>query len=130
MHCINQLPLGELFTNNDSLLTMPHGEKWRKTRKIFHAGLMRKACDTYKPIQEAESQRLAMQLLNSPEGFGRHLDRYAASVMVCVAYGRRVDDLNDNVVAKIYERMRYMATLNVYELFPLNYLKSMLTSFL
>lgn len=93
---------------------MPHGDKWRKTRKIFHTGLMRKACDRYKPIQEAESQRLALELINSPADFGKHLERYAASVMVCVAYGRRVDDLQEDIIQKIYERMAYMATLNVY----------------
>jgi len=34
-------------------------------------------------------------------------------VMVCVAYGRRVDDLDDGVVRRIYQRMQYMSTLNV-----------------
>ena len=92
---------------------MPHGDKWRKTRKIFHSGLLRKACDSYKPIQEAESQRLARDLLTNPDAFGKHLERYAASVMVCVAYGRRVDDLDDGVVRQIYDRMQYMSTLNV-----------------
>lgn len=92
---------------------MPHGDKWRKTRKIFHSGLMPRACEAYKPIQEAESQRLALDLLNHPEGFSNHLERFAASVMVCVAYGRRVNDLDDDVVRRIYERMQYMSTLNV-----------------
>ena len=46
--------------------------------------------------------------------FGRHVERFAASVMFCVAYGRRVDKLDDPIVTKIYERMGYMATLNVY----------------
>jgi len=92
---------------------MPHGDKWRKTRKIFNSGLWRRACELYKPIQEAESQRLVRDLLHKPQEFGRHLERYAASVMVCVAYGRRVDDLDDSIVQRIYERMQYMSTLNV-----------------
>lgn len=92
---------------------MPHGDKWRKTRKIFHSGLLRRACESYKPIQVAESQRLALDLFKTPENFGKHLERYAASLMVCVAYGQRVDDLEDPVIKKIYERMAYMATLNV-----------------
>jgi hypothetical protein len=104
---------GELFTGNDSLLTMPHGDKCRKTRKIFHIGLHKSACESYKPIQEAESQRLAYDLLTNPQRFGKHLERYASSVMICVAYGRRVDDMDDPVVKKIYERMAYMSTLNV-----------------
>ena len=104
---------GELFTNNDSLLTMPHGDKWRKTRSIFALGLSPRACEGYKPIQEAESRRLTRDLLTNPQNFGKHLERYASSVMICVAYGRRVDDMNDPVVKKIYERMAYMSTLNV-----------------
>lgn len=102
-----------MYTNNDALLTMPHGPKWRKTRKIFHTGLHRKACDSYKPIQESESARLAKDLLEAPQDFAKHLERFAASIMVCVAYGRRVDNLEDDIVKRIYERMQYMATLNV-----------------
>ena len=93
---------------------MPYGERWRATKKIFHLGLCQKACESYKPIQESESRRLARDLAQSPLVFGKHLERYAASVMMSVAYGRRVDDLNDPVVKKIYDRMGYMATLNVY----------------
>lgn len=106
-------PAGEMYTGNDALLTMPHGPKWRKTRKVFGTGLHRRACDSYKPIQLAESQRLARDLITSPENFEKHLERFAASVMVCVAYGRRVDNLEDDIVKRIYQRMQYMATLNV-----------------
>lgn len=92
---------------------MPHGDKWRKTRKIFNGGLLRRACEGYKPIQVAECQRLALDLAKNPMDFGKHMERYAASLMVCVAYGRRVDDLENPMVQKIYQRMAYMATLNV-----------------
>lgn len=92
---------------------MPHGDKWRKTRKIFNSGLLRRACEGYKPIQVAECQRLALDLAKTPGNFGKHMERYAASLMVCVAYGRRVDDLENPIVQRIYKRMAYMATLNV-----------------
>lgn len=92
---------------------MPYGDRWRATKKIFHLGLCKKACDSYKAIQESESRRLARDLLQNPTIFGKHVERYTASVMFCVAYGRRVDRLDDPVVKKIYERMGYMATLNV-----------------
>ena len=96
---------------------MPYGERWRATKKIFHLGLCKKTCDSYKPIQESESRRLARDLLKDPSNFGKHLERYTASVMFCVAYGRRVDTLDDPLVEKIYQRMGYMATLNVYVCF-------------
>ncbi|KAI5806620.1 cytochrome P450 [Peziza echinospora] len=109
----NLINIGELFTNNDALLTMPYGERWRKTKKIFHLGLCPKACESYKSIQESESRRLARDLTTNPLVFGKHLERYAASVMFSVAYGRRVDSLDDPVVRKVYDRMGYMSTLNV-----------------
>lgn len=97
---------------------MPYGDRWRTTRKIFHLGLRQAACESYKPIQQSESRRLAMDLIKTPQVFGQHLERFAASVMVCVAYGRRVDSLDDLVVRKVYDRMGYMATLNVYGIPP------------
>lgn len=92
---------------------MPYGKRWIHTRKLFHWGLNKMACQSYKPIQEAESQRLVRDLLESPTLYAKHLERYAASVMVCVSYGRRVDMLDDPVVKRVYDRMGYMATLNV-----------------
>lgn len=92
---------------------MPYGKKWIATRKIFYTGLLKKACESYQPIQTAESQRLMRDIMKTPYNFMRHIERYAASVMVCVAYGNRVDDLDDPVVQKVYDRMGYMATLNV-----------------
>jgi len=39
------------------------------------------------------------ELLTTPDGFADHLERYAASVIVGVTYGRRVLDIhNDEVV--------------------------------
>lgn len=92
---------------------MPYGKKWKDNRKLFYFGLLRSACETYRPIQLAESQRLVRDLLNDSANFMGHIERYAASVMVCVAYGSRVDALDDSVVRRVYERMGYMATLNV-----------------
>lgn len=104
---------GELFTGNNSLLTMPHGGKFLKTRKIFALGLLNKVCDTYRDIQQAEAARLAEDFMNKPKDFATNIERFAASIMVCIAYGRRVDDMGDSVVRRIHERMQYMATLNV-----------------
>jgi cytochrome P450 len=74
---------------------------------------MKSAALSYRPIQENESKRLAMDLVRSPENFERHLERYAASVVMTVAYGKRVDDMNDPAVQMVLEMMQYMASLNV-----------------
>jgi len=54
-----------------------------------------------------------MDLVRSPQNFERHLERYAASVVMTVAYGKRVDDMNDPAVQMVLEMMQYMASLNV-----------------
>ena len=118
--------MGEVFTNNRGLLTSPYNEYWRRLRKMFHLrykcradvdsnhiGLMKSAALSYRPIQENESKRLAMDLVRNPTMFERHLERYAASVVMTVAYGRRVDHMNDPAVQMVLEMMQYMASLNV-----------------
>jgi len=105
--------MGDIFTRNRGLLTAPYGEHWRRLRKINHIGLMSKAALSYRPIQEWESQRLAHDLLVTPEHFAKHIQRYAASVVMTVAYARRVDSMDDVDVQKILEMMQYMASLNV-----------------
>jgi cytochrome P450 len=74
---------------------------------------MKSAALSYRPIQENESKRLAMDLVRDPKNFDRHLERYAASVIMTVAYARRVDDMNDPAVQMVLEMMQYMASLNV-----------------
>jgi hypothetical protein len=74
---------------------------------------MKSAALSYRPIQENESRRLAMDLVRTPQNFEKHLERYAASVVMTVAYARRVDDMNDPAVQMVLEMMQYMASLNV-----------------
>lgn len=92
---------------------MPYGDKWRKHRKLLHFGLMQKAALSYRPIQEWESRRLTVGLLNNPENFVKEFERYATSVVMIIAYGRRVDTTNDPTVNKILTCMQYMGRLNV-----------------
>lgn len=120
---------GELYTNNDSLVTMPHGKKFTKTRKLFNKNLNDKEClESYQPIQEAESAILLKHILegsipgNSKEEFVLEtcIDRFTASIMTCISYGRRIEKDDDELILEIRERMQYMATLNVYVLIPLS----------
>lgn len=43
---------------------------------------------------------LMHELLQTPEDFRTHLERYAASVIVSVTYGRRVEDVKTDVVVR------------------------------
>ncbi|KAI5820102.1 cytochrome P450 [Pyronema omphalodes] len=114
--------MGELYTNNDSLVTMPHGQKFKKMRKLFNKNLNGKEClESYQPIQDAESVMLLKDILDgslpnpSKEEFvlETSIDRFTASIMTCISYGRRIEEPNDELILEIRDRMQYMATLNV-----------------
>jgi cytochrome P450 len=86
---------GEILSENRRGLMMPNNAEWRKWRKVLNTGFHNRAADTYKPIQGLESKRLMWDLLTKPEGFETHLQRYAASVVVSVTYGRRIESLDE-----------------------------------
>lgn len=78
-----------------------YNDTWRRWRKVLHGSFMQKAADSYKPIQNLESKQLQHDLLTTPDNFRDHLERYAASVIVTVNYGRRVTNIwTDRVVCE------------------------------
>jgi cytochrome P450 len=97
---------GELLSNGMRGLMAPYGAFWRRWRKTLHSGFMQRQSETYRPIQSLESKVLMKELLDEPEDYRRHLERYAASVVVTVTYGRRVEDVRtDDVVRRNAEAM-------------------------
>ncbi|KAI0884201.1 cytochrome P450 [Annulohypoxylon maeteangense] len=75
---------------------------------------MQRQSETYRPIQSLESKVLMNDLLKSPERFRTHLERYAASVIVTVTYGRRVEDVDtDIVVQRNGESMDRLTQVNI-----------------
>lgn len=78
----------------------------------MHGALNSTASDQYKPIQSSESQQLMHELLTDPTRYRSHIERYAASVVVSVTYGRRVTDLsNDEVVDFNRDSMHYLTSI-------------------
>ncbi|GKT88705.1 cytochrome P450 [Colletotrichum tofieldiae] len=70
--------------------------------------------ETYRPVQSLESKVLMHELLTRPSDFRRHLERYAASVIVTVTYGRRVEDVStDIVVQRNAESMGRLTSVNI-----------------
>lgn len=91
---------GELLSNGMRGVMAPYGPFWRRWRKLLHSGFMQRQAESYRPIQGLESKVLMQDLVNSPEDFRRHLERYAASVIVTVTYGRRVKDVRTDIVVR------------------------------
>lgn len=91
---------GELLSGGMRGLMAPYDNFWRRWRRLLHSGFMQRQSETYRPIQSLESKVLMHDLLHTPEDFRRHLERYAASVIVSITYGRRVDDVETDVVVR------------------------------
>ena len=91
---------GELLSGGLRGLMAPYGSFWRRWRKQLHSGFMQRQSEVYRPIQSLESKVLMHELLQNPEGFRTHLERYAASVIVTVTYGRRVEDVKSDIVVQ------------------------------
>ena len=91
---------GELLSGGMRGLMAPYSPFWRRWRKLLHGGFMQRQAETYRPVQSLESAVLMHDLLRDPGEFRRHLERYAASVIVTVTYGRRVDDVRTDIVVR------------------------------
>lgn len=98
---------------SSSILLQPYGKGWSTRRKLYHRSLTPAALRTYKGRQQAESTRLAFQILHESDKWERALNRFAASVVFSIAYGHRIDSLDCPIVKDRLDTIRFLATLNV-----------------
>ena len=66
--------------------------------EVLHIGFHSRQAATYNDIQSLESKLVIKQILDDPSGYERHLQRYAASVVVSVTYGKRINSVDEWVV--------------------------------
>ncbi|KAK3380774.1 cytochrome P450 [Lasiosphaeria ovina] len=105
---------GELLSGGMRGLMAPYSPYWRRWRKLLHSGFMQRQSESYRPIQSLESTVLMHDLMKDASGFRTHLERYAASVIVTVTYGRRVEDVRtDVVVQRNAESMDRLTSVNI-----------------
>ncbi|GAA5975070.1 hypothetical protein JCM11641_000019 [Rhodosporidiobolus odoratus] len=95
----------------------PPDAKWRNQRRLYHAALMEKRANDYHPVQEMEVKRLVYDLLQfraqGGMGWEKCIERFSASVVVAIAYGRRVDDVNEGFVQSVIKRMEDIGKTNL-----------------
>lgn len=105
--------MGELYWDGASILVQPYGKAWSVRRKLLHQALTPSALRLYRPTQESEAARLCEHLLESPQRYEKHIDRFTASVVFSIAYGHRIDSLDAQVIRQRLQFMQYSASLNV-----------------
>ncbi|EJT98951.1 cytochrome P450 [Dacryopinax primogenitus] len=104
---------GALGTGQNNLVTMTYGERWRLHRKLTHMGVGLQQVRNYKPFQDDESRIVAYDVLRKPEQYVMHFERYAASVVSIIGYGRRIASDTDPIITEVIAVMQRAAELNV-----------------
>ncbi|PFH51132.1 hypothetical protein AMATHDRAFT_80422 [Amanita thiersii Skay4041] len=104
---------GEILSDNMRGLMLPNNERWRKWRKLLHLGFHARKADTYREIQSLESKVMIQQMLDEPEEYENHLKRFAASVVVSVTYGRRIDTMDEWVVKENMDAMQLLTFFSI-----------------
>lgn len=96
-----------------NMVTMYYGDRWRVHRKITHAGVGLQQVRKYRWFQNDESKVIAFELLRTPEEYVAHFERYAASVVSIIGFGRRVASTTDPIITEVIAVMQKAADLNV-----------------
>ncbi|KAF8216492.1 cytochrome P450 [Mycena galopus ATCC 62051] len=81
--------LVEVVTQGLHLVFSRYTEKWKILRRAAQATLTPQASARHLPIQQAEAIQLVHDILQSPESFYNHIQRYSNSVILSVLYGKR-----------------------------------------
>ncbi len=83
-----QAPMAaRLLSDNLRPLFLPYGETWREFRKFAHQMTMPSAAVTYEALQEEEALRVVHDLILVPSTYERIFNRYAASIIMRLAFG-------------------------------------------
>ncbi|KAI0319727.1 cytochrome P450 [Amylostereum chailletii] len=100
----------EILSGGMRGLSMPYGEHWRKWRKIQHVGMNGRAVHAYRDHQSLESTVVLRDLMADAAQQTASLRRFATSVVLGICYGRRVTDLEDEMVKVNYESLAALSS--------------------
>ncbi|KAF2491734.1 cytochrome P450 [Lophium mytilinum] len=77
------------FGGNMNIAFRDNDDVWRRQRKMYHLRLNKTVANQYIPYQAFDSTQLLNEMLDVPDDFSRHLQRYTTSVASTVLYGFR-----------------------------------------
>ncbi|KAG1723276.1 cytochrome P450 [Suillus lakei] len=79
---------GEIMSRGLRMILAPAGEQFRRLRRAAHTHLQAKAAESYAPIQMNAARDVILDILDNPKGHQAAANRYAASVILRVTYGK------------------------------------------
>ncbi|KAJ7366976.1 cytochrome P450 [Mycena albidolilacea] len=77
---------------------MPHTDKWRQSRRMFHQHLRPDAIVAYHPVQLRKIHDLLRGLVSTPEDFVEHTKTMAAAIIMATVYGYDIKPKEDRFV--------------------------------
>ncbi|KIJ62870.1 hypothetical protein HYDPIDRAFT_176296 [Hydnomerulius pinastri MD-312] len=103
-----QVAAGEILSHDMRILMIPSGERFRRLRKAIHTHLQPKAAETYQEMQRENAREAIIDILNDPKHHIEHAQRYAASVILRITYGKSTPTSNDDPeVQRIHEGVEH-----------------------
>ncbi|KAF8632721.1 hypothetical protein AX15_001718 [Amanita polypyramis BW_CC] len=78
---------GETLSGGMRLLMTPAGERFKKMRRALHAYLQPKIVSSYGTLMRGRAKQLLLDIFDNPARHQDHAKRYAASVVMLLAYG-------------------------------------------
>ncbi|PFH44843.1 hypothetical protein AMATHDRAFT_72169 [Amanita thiersii Skay4041] len=92
---------GETLSGGMRLLLTPAGERFKRMRRALHAYLQPKIVLTYGHILMGRAKQHILDILDNPERHQDHAKRYAASVVMALAYGTVPEEYDDPDIASV-----------------------------
>ncbi|KAH9861055.1 hypothetical protein IAQ61_010791 [Plenodomus lingam] len=120
-----EMYIGQIASGGLRMLLMEYGSTWRMIRKIVHNNLNIKAAKTYVPYQDLENKAMLMGLLETPELFIDHINRYSNSLTTQMIFGFRTTSIHDPKLKQLYSGVAAFSeiigtqTAAVLDLFPI-----------
>ncbi|KAH0847599.1 putative Cytochrome P450 oxidoreductase [Fonsecaea pedrosoi] len=77
------------YGNDLNIFFRPYDDVWKRQRKVYHVRLNSKLANNYLPYQYFETAQLLHDLLETPDDFRHHFERFTISIGATIAYGKR-----------------------------------------
>ncbi|TDL27032.1 cytochrome P450 [Rickenella mellea] len=91
------------------LTFLPYRDRFRQNRRLIQQFFNPRASAQFRPAQKLQVMILLNHLLQAPEDFLRHIQRWASRTMLNVAYGHQVVD-DDDPYAAVVERTNMLVS--------------------
>ncbi|KAL2050798.1 hypothetical protein ABVK25_008859 [Lepraria finkii] len=96
--------VGEIIGKGFRTLLLPYGPRWRIHHRLHASVLNQRIAQTYHVMQDLESKQLIAELLTRSD-FSDRFHRYASSVVLSLAYGKRMPRGDESEIKSVDEIM-------------------------